>query len=76
MDGQDRSDGVEEDDGDNGDVDMEERAETVLDVKLGRHAVPRPSDSEVRSLVRKLHYWCVTITKFQNSYIYFDVRTF
>ena len=37
--------------GDNGDVGMEERAETVLDVKLGRHAVPRPSDGQVCSLI-------------------------
>lgn len=53
MDDHDRSDGV---DGDEGEVGMEERAETVLDVKLGRHAVPHPSDSEVRNLVWKLHY--------------------
>ena len=43
-DDQDRSDRVDGDDGDNG---MEERAETVLDVKLGRHAVPHPSDGQV-----------------------------
>lgn len=73
MDDQDRSDGV---DGDDGDIGMEERAETVLDVKLGRHAVPRPSDSEVRSLVRKLHYWYLPSTNLRNSCIYFDVRTF
>ena len=47
-DDQDRFDRVDDDDRD---VGMEERAETVLDVRLGRHAVPRPSDGQVRSLM-------------------------
>ena len=51
-DDQDRFDRV---DGDDGDVGMEERAETVLDVKLGRHAVPRPSDGQVSMVMRQVY---------------------
>ena len=74
-DDQDRYDRVDGDDGDDGDVGMEERAETVLDVKLGRHAVPRPSDGQVSSLMRWLYCWFVLTTDSMNSFIFFDVRT-
>lgn len=39
---------------DAGDDNKEERAETILDVKIGRHAIPRPSDKEVRFYICKL----------------------
>ena len=50
-DDQERLDRVDDEDGD---VGMEERAETVLDVKLGRHAVPRPSDGQVSNFMHRL----------------------
>ena len=28
---------------------IQERAQTILDVGIGRHAIPKPSDGEVRS---------------------------
>lgn len=55
---------------------MEERAETVLDVKLGRHAVPRPSDGEVCNLMCNLFYWRISSPNSSYSFTFFVVPTF
>ena len=72
-DDQDKSDLVEGDDGEDG---MEERAETVLDVKLGRHAVPRPSDGEVSRPPYCLEIYVELATDPCNRYIFSNVQTF
>lgn len=40
----------DDDMGNSGDEEAQERAQTILDVSIGRHAMPKPSDGEVRRL--------------------------
>ncbi len=47
---------------DDGEVGMEGHSANIMDVKLGRHAVPDPSDGEVR---------CTAASKFQTSLTWF-----
>lgn len=37
----------DDDMGNSGDEEAQERAQTILDVSIGRHAMPKPSDGEV-----------------------------
>lgn len=38
-----------------GDEEAQERAQTILDVSIGRHAMPKPSDGEVYRLSTNPH---------------------
>lgn len=40
----------DDDMGHSGDEEAQERAQTILDVSIGRHAMPKPSDGEVYRL--------------------------
>lgn len=46
-----RDDGM----GHSGDEEAQERAQTILDVSIGRHAMPKPSDGEVYRLPANPH---------------------
>ena len=35
---------------------IQERAQTILDVGIGRHAIPKPSDGEVRRCEYRCKY--------------------